>query len=115
MTVSRPPVAAQVAGAVAPTYNAGLVSGYVGWSAQTDRTVYTVLGGLAYKGAWATTTAYAVGDVVSYNGDTYAALSAVPATNTSVPVVGEVWRAASNKRGLAQVLDAINPVPQFYQ
>ena len=107
----------QAAGVPAESFAAAQTAGYFGWSAQTadNKSLHTLLGGLVFKGPWATATAYTVGDVVSYQGDTFTALTAVLSTNTTPPAVGAVWRSASNKRGPSQVTDGTSPVPQFYR
>lgn len=105
----------QVPGTISETAALAQTNGFIGWSATTDRTSSTLLGGTTYRGAYANSTAYAVGDVVTYGGDTYTALQAVSSANTTAPVVGPVWRQASNKRGPAQVQDAVSRIPHFYR
>lgn len=85
------------------SYAAGLTAGFIGWSPASvaDRLLHTVRGG-SVIGAYATLTAYAVGDVVTYNGVRYQAITAVASSNTTVPAVGAVWRNAEDKRGAAQ-------------
>lgn len=89
--------ASEVAYSTVPT------AGYYGWSPQdaTGRTVHQVTGG-NYRGAYANSTAYAIGDVVSYNGATYRAKSAVSSSNSTPPALGSVWSDATNHRGLAE-------------
>ena len=105
----------QVAGTPSEVPSNYSTVGYVGWSAQSDRVGATLLGGLAYKGTWATLTAYTVGDVVLYSGDTYTALQAVAGSNTTPPAVGAVWRSAGDKRGPAQVSSPTLSVPHFFR
>lgn len=85
-------------------YSTTPAAGFFGWSPQdtTTRYVHNVTGG-NYKGAYANSTAYAVGDVVLSGGVTYRAVAAVANTNTTAPVVGAVWVDASNHRGAAEV------------
>lgn len=107
-------VPTQVVGIAAETPSAIAAQGFIGWSANGDRTISTLVGGI-YRGPYATLTAYAVGDVVLFGGDTFAALQPVLASNAAVPVVGAVWRQASNKRGPAQVADSVSRVPHFFR
>ena len=48
-----------------------------------------------HRGGWAANTAYAVGDVVTYDGHLYYVKVAVPSTNTAAPVDGATWELLS--------------------
>lgn len=89
-------------------------AGFFGWSPQDSvaRTAHTVTGG-NYRGTYANSTAYAVGDVVTYNGATYRAVAPVGSGNSTAPTLGAVWADASNHRSVAEA--ATTSHSQYYR
>jgi hypothetical protein len=78
-------------------------AGFFGWSPvdAVTRASHAVVGG-NYRGTYANSTAYAIGDVVLYNGVTYRAVATVSSSNSTPPSIGATWADATNHRGLAE-------------
>jgi hypothetical protein len=108
------PTPTQVTGTVQESLASQGTTGFLGWSPDSSNARYTVIGGVD-KGAYADNVAYSIGDSVTYNGERYVALQAVLNTNTTDPVVGAVWRLASDKRGPAETLTPTAASPQYYR
>ena len=106
-----------VSGNAAENTSAAQTSGFLGWSPEADRTVYTVRNGSdgSAATAYATTTAYAVGKTVTYNGATYVVRTAVTSANTTAPNANSSFALVDAHRGPAENADATSRRKQFYR
>lgn len=80
--------------------------GYIGASAMpaATRKVFTAQQtGIVRRGAWASLTAYAVGDMVTYGTTAYVALAVVAASNTTPPAAGATWGDLANHKGPLEI------------
>ncbi len=95
----------------------GAANGFVGWSPDIDRSVYTVRGGSdgSAATAYADSTAYAVGKSVTYGGDTYVVRVAVAGSNTTKPDVNASFARSDSRRGPAETVDSTTRRKQFYR
>lgn len=107
----------QVAGVVSESLAAQATNGFLGWSPDTDRTQYTVRNGADGTAAvaYATTTAYAVGKSVTYNGKTYVVRTTVSSANTTAPDTNGSFVQFENHKGPAEVQTATVRRAQFYR
>jgi hypothetical protein len=110
-------VPTNVSGSAAESNSAAQTSGFLGWSPEADRTVYTVRNGSdgTAATAYATTTAYAVGKTVTYNGATYVVRTAVTSANTTAPDTNASFVPVDRRRGSAEYTDATTRRKQFYR
>lgn len=106
----------QIAGLASETTALAATNGFLGWSPDADKTVYSLRNGSdgTPATAYATTTAYAVGKTVTYAGVTYVVRTAVLATNTVAPDTNTSFVPLENHRGPAEVQSLV-PGPQFYR
>ena len=107
----------QTAGTASESIAAAATNGFLGWSPETDRTVYTVRGGGdgTAATAYADSTAYAVGKTVTYNGKTYLARTAVGSGNTTKPDVNSSFVLADNRKGGGEIQSPAVRKSQFYR
>lgn len=107
----------QVTGTASESISAAATNGFLGWSPEPDRTVYTLRNGSdgSAATAYADSTAYAVGKSVTYGGTTYVVKTAVLGSNTTKPDVNSKFVAVDNRRGGAENTDAVSRRKQFYR
>jgi|GEM_PF-4947433 len=107
----------QAAGLASETQALAAANGYLGWSPDSDKTVYTLRNGSdgSAATAYATTTAYAVGKTVTYNGVTYVVRTAVTSANTTAPDTNSSFVPLERHRGPAEVINPGTERSQFYR
>lgn len=110
-------VPTQATGIASESLAAAATNGFLGWSPEPDRTVYTTRGGGdgTAATAYADSTAYAVGKSVTYNTKTYLVRSAVGSGNTTKPDVNAAFVVADNRKGPAEIQAPTTRKPQFYR
>lgn len=108
---------AQATGLASETISAAATNGFLGWSPEPDRSIYTVRGGAdgTAATAYATTTAYAVGKSVTYSGKTYIVRTAVSGSNTVAPDTNPAFVLLDNRKGPAELQASTVRKPQFYR
>jgi hypothetical protein len=107
----------QSAGTASESIAAAATNGFLGWSPETDRAVYTVRGGGdgTAATAYADSTAYAVGKTVTYSGKTYLVRTAVGSGNTTKPDVNPAFVVVDNRKGPAELQSPTARKPQYYR
>ena len=111
------PTRTQTAGQASETQALAATNGFLGWSPEVDRTPYSLRNGSDGTAAvaYATTTAYAVGKTVTYNGVTYVVRTAVTSANTTAPDTNTSFVPLERHRGAASVNDSVTERSQFYR
>lgn len=109
--------ATQATGVTSETLAAQATNGYLGWSPEADRGVYSLLSGGDGTAAttYAGSTAYAVGKTVTYGGVTYVVITTVTSGNTTAPDTNVKFRVRDNHRGAAEQGSASTGGLQFYR
>ena len=107
----------QVTGVASESISAGATNGYIGWSPEPDRTIYTLKNGSdgTAATAYADSTAYAVGKSVTYNGSTYVVHTAVGAGNTTKPDVLASFVLTDNHKGAGEIAAPAVRMKQTYR
>ena len=107
----------QATGVTSESPGSAATNGFIGWSPEPDRTIYTVRNGSDGSAAttYANSTAYAVGKTVTYNGTTYVVHTAVTSANTTAPSSNPSFVAVDNHRGASEVSDTLTRRKQFYR
>jgi hypothetical protein len=107
----------QVAGLASESLSAQATSGFLGWSPDPDRTVYTVRNGSdgTAAAAYADSTAYAVGKTVTYNSNTYVVRTAVLSSNTTKPDVNSAFVRQDVHKGPNELADITSRIKQTYR